>query len=102
MGTRMVEIVVTVIVLLLTMPLLVLVAAAIRLDSRGPLLIGQPCFGPHHVFQVWSFRTRSRDDAALTRVGYWLRHWSLHDIPQLFNVLAGDMTLVGPRPQPLG
>ena len=99
MVRRLVEIVVTVIILVLTMPVLLLVAAAIRLDSRGPLFVGRPCRGPHRVFNVWSFRTRSLDDAELTRVGHWLRRWSLHYMPQLFNVLAGDMRLVGPWPQ---
>jgi Undecaprenyl-phosphate glucose phosphotransferase len=100
--------------LLLATPLLVLVAALIKLDSRGPIFFVQRRFGfNQQPFRIIKFRTMSTlddgaiirqaqfDDPRLTRVGRWLRRWNIDEIPQLFNVLTGDMSLVGPRPHAL-
>jgi exopolysaccharide biosynthesis polyprenyl glycosylphosphotransferase len=113
-------------VLLLTLlsPVLVLTALAIRLDSRGPVLFRsmRPGIG-RRPFACLKFRTMAlgaeglqerleehneqggalfkiRDDPRVTRVGSWLRRWSLDELPQLLNVLRGEMSLVGPRPLP--
>ncbi|MEO0541843.1 MAG: sugar transferase [Cyanobacteria bacterium P01_A01_bin.105] len=111
---------------LLLSPLFVGVAIAIRLDTRGPVFFHQPRMGLHgHVFQVWKFRTMVVDaagiqaqleqqnqtadgimfklhhDPRVTKVGRFLRRSSLDELPQLFNILLGQMSLVGPRPLPL-
>jgi Undecaprenyl-phosphate glucose phosphotransferase len=97
-------------------PLLALTALAIRLDSPGPILFRQPRLGLNNKeFNVLKFRSMyveqadleareqtKRNDARVTRVGAWLRRLSIDELPQLFNVLAGDMSLVGPRPHALG
>lgn len=95
-------------------PLLLLIAIAIKLDSRGPVLFKQRRHGFNHdVFQVCKFRTMyvaedgakvvqaTRDDPRVTRVGRFLRRTSLDELPQLFNVVKGEMSLVGPRPHAL-
>jgi Undecaprenyl-phosphate glucose phosphotransferase len=93
-------------------PLMALLAIMIKLDSRGPVFFVQPRFGFNNtVIQVFKFRTmyadkcdRSgaqrtvQDDPRVTRVGRILRALSLDELPQLLNVLRGDMSLVGPRP----
>jgi Undecaprenyl-phosphate glucose phosphotransferase len=96
-------------------PILLLAALAIRLDSRGPILFCQKRLGFNNkVIQVYKFRTmyhEARDENAdcqttktdprVTRVGRFLRRFSIDELPQLFNVLKGEMSLVGPRPHAL-
>ena len=102
--------------LIMLSPLLALTALAIRLDSPGPILFRQPRLGLNNKeFNVLKFRSMyveqsdlaareqtRRNDARVTRIGAWLRRLSIDELPQLFNVLAGDMSLVGPRPHALG
>jgi polysaccharide biosynthesis protein PslA len=103
-------------VLLITfLPLIVGIAAAIRLDSRGPVLFRQPRFGAGRaVVVITKFRTMTvdgadvsgrrqatRNDTRITRVGRFLRRTCLDELPQLWDVLCGRMSLVGPRPHPL-
>jgi Undecaprenyl-phosphate glucose phosphotransferase len=96
------------------MPFLVGVALLIRRDSRGPALFLQRRYGfNQQPFRILKFRTMetaedgdvivqaTRDDARVTRVGRWLRCWSIDELPQLLNVIKGDMSLVGPRPHAL-
>lgn len=101
-----------VIILLLIWPLLLLIAVAIKLDSPGPVFFRQPREGfnnkPFRVFkfrsmynsagQVDNIQQASKVDPRVTRVGALLRRTSLDELAQLFNVLLGDMSLVGPRP----
>jgi len=97
--------------LLLTLPFLI-VGLAIRADSRGPVFFRQVRVGRGgKPFRVWKFRTMTetrvdpqapvrlrKDDARITRVGRFLRGFGLDELPQLINVLSGEMSLVGPRP----
>jgi len=99
---------------MLLLPLMLFVAAAIKLDSRGPVLYKQARAGLNgRVFSIFKFRTMTqnaseagfrqaeREDARVTRVGKVLRRINLDEIPQLLNVLVGDMALIGPRPHPV-
>jgi exopolysaccharide biosynthesis polyprenyl glycosylphosphotransferase len=118
---RMLDYLVALSVLLLTSPILLLAALLVRTTSRGPVLYGRPVVGQQgRVFVAWKFRTmridgdeilRSRpelreelerhgklvNDPRVTTVGSILRRWSIDELPQLLNVLAGQMSLVGPR-----
>ncbi len=101
--------------LLVALPPMAVIALMVRFDSRGPALIRQPRYGyANRVIQVLKFRTMHqdqgdltgakatiRDDPRVTRLGRLLRATSLDELPQLFNVLRGDMSLVGPRPHPV-
>ncbi len=111
--------------LLVLAPLLVAIAVAIKLDARGPVIFAQERIGLNRRrFRAYKFRTmvpdaerlqgqlearneaqgpvfKIKDDPRITRSGRWLRATSLDELPQLFNVLRGEMSLVGPRPLPL-
>lgn len=99
-------------ILLMISPILLAVAIAIKLDSEGPIFFRQDRAGWNgRLFRIWKFRSMyvhqpepgvikqaEKNDPRITRVGALLRKTSLDELPQLFNVLAGDMSLVGPRP----
>ena len=105
---------VALVLVVLAAPLMALIALAIRLDSPGPVFFRQRRHGLNHrVIEVLKFRTMhvmedgaevkqaTKDDPRVTRVGRWLRQTSLDELPQLFNILKGEMSLVGPRPHAL-
>ncbi len=105
------DVVVSLGILALFSPVLPLIALAIKLDSPGPILFRQNRRGLNkHEFKVLKFRTMTvaengssvrqaiKNDARVTRVGWWLRRTSMDELPQLVNVLQGKMSLVGPRP----
>jgi Undecaprenyl-phosphate glucose phosphotransferase len=99
----------------LTLPLLLVIALSIKLDSRGPVLFKQKRLGSNNLpFDLLKFRTMFVEqadplgqqltragDPRITRVGRFLRMTSIDELPQLINVLRGEMSLVGPRPHPL-
>jgi exopolysaccharide biosynthesis polyprenyl glycosylphosphotransferase len=109
---RAFDIAVSAVLIILLLPLFCLIALIIKLDSPGPILFRQPRVGQYGThFTIWKFRTmvtQAADlfaktptvlrDPRLTRFGALLRKTSLDELPQLFNVLFGSMSLVGPRP----
>ena len=127
MTTRAVEIVVAGLLLVLTLPLMLVVALIVRLDSPGPVVFRQMRIGRDgRLFRFWKFRTlyvdarerwphlyayrytadevaalhfKLKNDPRVTRVGRWLRKSTLDELPNLWNVLVGDVALVGPRPE---
>ncbi|MDZ7374209.1 MAG: undecaprenyl-phosphate glucose phosphotransferase [candidate division KSB1 bacterium] len=110
---RLMDIVVSLVVLVAGIPLWILVALAIKLDSPGPVLFKQKRVGKDgKIFTIYKFRSMiegaekmtgpkwaEEDDPRITRVGKILRKLRIDEFPQLINVLAGDMSLVGPRPE---
>jgi exopolysaccharide biosynthesis polyprenyl glycosylphosphotransferase len=112
-SARVVSVVAAVIGLVLTAPLLALIALLVKLDSRGPVMFVQERSGKNgRPFGLLKFRTMHpsattasewvRDNThRITRLGHWLRRFRLDELPQLLNVLRGEMDLVGPRPHPV-
>jgi lipopolysaccharide/colanic/teichoic acid biosynthesis glycosyltransferase len=129
-GRRLVNIVVAAVALVLTSPVMLLIAALIKLTSRGPVFFAQPRVGLDRraltgaggntrrsmdlggtPFTMYKFRTMRpagedgrqvwarADDARVTPIGRLLRTFRLDELPQLYNVLKGDMNIVGPRPE---
>ena len=106
MLKRFLDLSLTLLVLLLALPLLLLAAAAIWLDTPGPILYRSPRVGRNgHLFGMLRFRTVDLAVSShlpmaqrLSRAGRWIRNLSLDDLPNLFNVLVGEMSFVGPRP----
>jgi lipopolysaccharide/colanic/teichoic acid biosynthesis glycosyltransferase len=111
-ASRALDVTVAVAALAVTAPLMALAAVAIRLESRGPVLYRQRRVGRHgQPFQLWKLRTMVpkaetmgagvyvlEGDPRITRVGRMLRRFSLDELPNLVNVLRGEMAIVGPRP----
>jgi Undecaprenyl-phosphate glucose phosphotransferase len=108
---RGVDVILSLLGLVVLSPILLAAAIAIRLDSRGPALFRQTRHGFNgRPFRIYKFRTMTvmengdvvqqaqRSDKRVTRVGRWLRRYSIDELPQLLNVFLGDMSLVGPRP----
>lgn len=115
-NKRLQDAVIGTLALMLLSPLLVMIAIAIRIDSKGPALFRQSRHGfNQEEIVVWKFRTMKHDradatasrqvtagDDRVTRLGRLLRATSLDELPQLINVIKGDMSLVGPRPHAIG
>ena len=113
-AKRKLDLAVAGILVVVLAPLLALIALAIRLDSKGPVFFAQRRTGlGGRMFVIRKFRSMhvmedgagvtqaTENDTRITRVGHVLRKLSLDELPQLFNVMAGEMSLVGPRPHAL-
>lgn len=112
MVKRMEDLLISSLLLIVTSPLLLLIALVTKVDSKGPVIFKQRRHGfNNHVFEVYKFRSMAvtattgndvqqatRNDCRVTRLGKFLRRSSLDELPQLFNVLLGHMSIVGPRP----
>jgi lipopolysaccharide/colanic/teichoic acid biosynthesis glycosyltransferase len=120
---RLFDLGLTILTLPIALPIMGLVATGIRLESRGPVVLRQPRLGENgRLFDMLKFRTmldhaeqlqasveqldeqgrtihKTAHDPRVTRLGRLLRRFSLDELPQLFNVLKGEMSLVGPRPE---
>lgn len=111
-NKRAFDLVVSGAAVLVLAPLFVVIAVLIKLDSRGPLFFSQIRVGrDRRRFRIWKFRKMYHDlpqqgpnltrrrDARLTRIGRLLERTKLDELPQFFNVLVGDMSIIGPRPE---
>jgi len=112
MIKRCFDIIVSLIAIIILLPILLLIALWIKIDSRGSIIYKQIRVGKGgRDFGIFNFRTMHPDsdikglltvggrDPRITNAGYLLRKYKLDELPQLFNVLKGDMSLVGPRPE---
>lgn len=113
LAKRVVDVVVALVGLVLSSPVMLISAIAIGCTSRGPIIFKQERIGLHNKpFRMYKFRTMkvqkpsneekewtTKDDPRVTRVGRFLRRTSIDELPQLFNILKGDMSVVGPRPE---
>jgi sugar transferase (PEP-CTERM system associated) len=111
-AKRLLDLLVATVGILVTWPLMLLVALAVKLDSSGPVFFRQERVGRNgREFTLWKFRSMGTDaeaggaqwavqgDPRVTRVGRFIRKTRLDELPQFWNVLVGDMSLVGPRPE---
>lgn len=105
---RTIDIVVSSVALLLVSPLMAAIALAVNLSSPGSVIFRQPRLGQHgREFDMLKFRTLRQEHSShtsnaltgVTPIGHWLRRFSLDELPQLWNVLRGEMSLIGPRPE---
>jgi len=113
---RAMDLFISVLALIGLLPILAIVALLIKKDSPGPILFKQPRHGfNNRVFQVYKFRSMRNDmadlkaaqqtvagDARVTKIGRFIRKTSIDELPQLLNVIKGEMSLVGPRPHAIG
>ena len=109
---RVIDFILSLLGLIILSPVLVIIAIAIKLDSKGPVFFKQKRVGIHKsFFNIYKFRTMYTDtpkdmpthllnnpDAFITEVGGFLRKTSLDELPQLINILKGEMAVIGPRP----
>ena len=113
MVKRLFDIVVSIFAIIIFSPVMIGTALAVKLTSKGPVIFRQERVGLHNrPFQMYKFRSMevqnpeeekkgwtTQNDPRVTKVGRFIRRTSLDEFPQLFNVLKGDMSLVGPRPE---
>lgn len=109
---RLIDIIASILLIVFFLPLLIAISLVIWLEDRGPVFFSQPRLGRNNqIFTIWKFRTMRleqsdvsgvtqtvSEDPRITAVGRLLRRSNLDELPQLWNILIGDMALVGPRP----
>lgn len=109
-----IDFLISLIALIITSPLFLVIILLIKIDSKGPVFFIQNRAGKNErIFKFLKFRTMVKgaenmglgigvvkNDSRITRVGKFLREWTLDELPQLINILKGDMSLIGPRPLP--
>ncbi|MBN8704202.1 MAG: sugar transferase [Bacteroidetes bacterium] len=108
---RLIDFLSSLFLIVLTLPLIILVSFLIKITDKGPIFYLQRRVGLHgKIFMIYKFRSMyhaqgkdwpystSTNDPRITRIGYYLRKSSMDEIPQLLNVLKGEMSLIGPRP----
>jgi lipopolysaccharide/colanic/teichoic acid biosynthesis glycosyltransferase len=112
MMIRFYDILLSIVILLFSLPILIIIAIAITIESRGGIIFKQTRVGQHDKdFVLFKFRTMytgshlkasltiGEKDPRITKTGYFLRKYKLDELPQFFNVLRNDMSIVGPRPE---
>lgn len=112
MSKRLFDVILAVIGLILLFPILLLIAILIKLDSKGPVFFIQGRVGKNNIdFNIYKFRTMriqsakkglltlGNNDSRITKMGYFLRRYKIDEFPQLINIIKGDMSFVGPRPE---
>jgi lipopolysaccharide/colanic/teichoic acid biosynthesis glycosyltransferase len=112
MIKRSFDVVFSLLSLIILSPLLLVIGLIIKLDSKGPILFVQPRVGMNNIdFNIFKFRTMyvesdkkglltiGNKDSRITKVGYFLRRYKIDEFPQLINILIGNMSFVGPRPE---
>ena len=112
MIKRSFDVIFSLIGLLILSPILIIIAFLIKLDSKGPVLFIQGRVGKSNIdFNIYKFRTMrmqsetkglltlGNNDSRITKIGYFLRRYKIDEFPQLINILKGDMSFVGPRPE---
>ncbi|MCM3763940.1 sugar transferase [Neobacillus niacini] len=107
---RILDIILSLIGLIIISPLLIIVAIAIKLESKGPIIFKQDRLGLYgEVFKIYKFRSmcvgaekggvyETKGDSRVTRIGKFIRKTSIDEFPQFFNIIKGDMSIIGPRP----
>lgn len=111
MAKRLSDIILSLIALILFIPLFILISLLIKFDSKGSVFYGQERVGKKRQnFRLWKFRSMRKsnsnnslitisNDDRITKIGAFLRKFKLDELPQLFNILKGEMAIVGPRPE---
>ncbi|XMO86173.1 sugar transferase [Algibacter sp. AS12] len=112
MTKRLFDVVFSIIGLLVLAPILLVIAFLIKIDSKGPVLFVQGRVGKNNIdFNIYKFRTMKMEsnkkglltlgnnDSRITKIGYFLRRFKIDEFPQLINIIKGDMSFVGPRPE---
>lgn len=111
---KLIDIIVSVFFIIVLSPFFLLISLLIKLDSKGPMFFKQERLGKNgKIFKIFKFRTMAvgaeniglgmasaENDPRITKVGKFLREWTLDELPQFINIIKGEMSLVGPRPLP--